>query len=533
VVILGYGIGPTRLPLMGEETCRARHGIEMAQSGDWVVPTQQSVPILDRPPMQYWTFAIIHRWVHELDTLTLRLFMVAVTLAAALLIWWYARRFLSETAAFLAAVAYPTLGHVFDLGRRAETDGLFTLLLAAALMVWHDGYAQRRRPLWTWTAAAALAALATLTKGTQGPVTFFGAVYLFLLIRRDWRYLLHWSHLAGVVLFLLLVAVWEVPFFLRTGWEGTRMTWLTPGASRASADIARLLAHMGEFPFKVLAASLPWSLLLAGLFAPRFWRLQEGPRSCVTFMLLGMAVIFVPVWLSVDGHHRYVMPMYPLMVVVCGAVSQQCLSLDLALRLRRFWRDYVRVTAVAVTLMAGMFLTATIAARFGDAYWARTLAQPWWLMIVLTVGAAGGATLMIRRAPSDRPEHGLLVTFVLASLLAVFFNGAVMNATVVNAADVGPEVIALRRSLPEGTRLVSFRRLHHKFVYWYEEPIPILPRPRRPHDVPEDLTYFAVNVGRGKDVKLPFAWEEIARFNMDRTRRADPRESVLVGRRLP
>ena len=44
VVILGYGISPCRLPLWGEETCRARHGIEMAQSGDWLVATFQSVP---------------------------------------------------------------------------------------------------------------------------------------------------------------------------------------------------------------------------------------------------------------------------------------------------------------------------------------------------------------------------------------------------------------------------------------------------------------------------------------------------------
>ncbi len=52
VVVLGYAITPTRLPLIGEETCRALHGIEMARTGDWLVATNQSVPILDRPPLQ-------------------------------------------------------------------------------------------------------------------------------------------------------------------------------------------------------------------------------------------------------------------------------------------------------------------------------------------------------------------------------------------------------------------------------------------------------------------------------------------------
>lgn len=52
VVTIGYGTAPTRLPLIGDETCRAQHGIEMTASGDWVVPTLQGVPILDRPPLQ-------------------------------------------------------------------------------------------------------------------------------------------------------------------------------------------------------------------------------------------------------------------------------------------------------------------------------------------------------------------------------------------------------------------------------------------------------------------------------------------------
>jgi 4-amino-4-deoxy-L-arabinose transferase-like glycosyltransferase len=113
----------------------------MVQTGDWLIATNQGVAILDRPPLQYWALALVHRWIHPLDPLTIRLFMVVVTLGTSLVIWWYSKRFLSEAGAFLAAVAYPTMGHVFDLGRRAETDGLFTMLMAGALMLWHYGYA--------------------------------------------------------------------------------------------------------------------------------------------------------------------------------------------------------------------------------------------------------------------------------------------------------------------------------------------------------------------------------------------------------
>ena len=90
VVVLGYGIAPTRLPLWGEEHCRALHGIEMAWTGDWVIARNQGVAILDRPPLQYWVLGAIHKWIHPLDFLTIRLSMVVVTLCTSLLIWWYA-----------------------------------------------------------------------------------------------------------------------------------------------------------------------------------------------------------------------------------------------------------------------------------------------------------------------------------------------------------------------------------------------------------------------------------------------------------
>ncbi|MHC4617853.1 MAG: ArnT family glycosyltransferase [Planctomycetota bacterium] len=533
VVILGYGIAPTRLPLRGEETCRALHGIEMVQSGDWLIATNQGVPILDRPPLQYWALALVHRWIHPLDPLTIRLFMVVVTLAASLVIWWYSRRFLSEAGAFLAAVAYPTMGHVFDLGRRAETDGLFALLMAGALMVWHYGHAQRWRPIWTWTAGTAVAALATLSKGLQGPVAFFGTVYLFLLVRRDWRYLFHWSHVVGIVLFLLMIAVWQVPFYLETGWEGTQLTWLTPFTSRLDTDIVRLLLHLVEFPLTVFGATLPWSVLLVGLFNRQFWRLEEKPRSAVTFVLLGMGMIFLPVWLSEGGRHRYVMPMYPLMAVVCGAVSQQCLSADIKSSLRQFWRAFLRVMAVAIAAFAAVFLIATIAAEFSNVHWIRMLAQPWSLMAVLVICAAAGAALVFRQTAPSRTEHGLVVTFAISSLVAICFNGPVINTATNVAANIGPEITAMRDQLPAQARLVSFGPVNHKFVYWHAKTIPILPKPETLNDVPEDLQYFAINVRPGQTIDLPFKWERIAKFNTDRTRnKPNPEVTVVVGRRI-
>ena len=568
VILVGYGIAPTRLPLKGEETCRALHGIEMARSGDWLIATNQGVPILDRPPMQYWTLALIERFVHPLDPGTLRWSMVATTLATALLILWYGRRFLSPTASLCAAVAYATMGHVLDLGRRVESDALFTLLLVAALLTWHVGYergvnrcvnsnsAISPSYCWgrtsLWLLAASLAALATLTKGLQGPVAFFGASYGLLFLRRDWRSFFGTVQLFVLVVFFGLIAIWQVPFFLATGWEGTRSTWFSPGGSRLSGDAGSLLVQFTSFPFKVLGALLPWSPLLLGLFDPHFWR-ERWPRvgplfrpadsrfqAHVLYLLLAVAAIFVPVWISSGGHQRYVMPMYPLVALLCGAVVDRALALDLSFSLRRFWRDYTRIVSVSFVIFAVVLAAVSGGGALGYDDRLLEFAQPWWLVALLFCASVAGAWFVLPRAAatsipttmSIRALDSTFVPVVLALLTALVYVGPYLNVVVRNSIVVEPKIVALRSALPLDRQLVSFGPLRSKFIYWYGAEIPIVPFPTTEAEITDDVECFAVFRNNGCSLDLPFRWEQLAELNMDAMESAKPRERVVVGRRL-
>lgn len=533
IVALGYAISPTRLPLNGEETSRAWHGVEMAASGDWVVATRQFAPVIDRPPMHYWTLAIVHRWIHELDPVTLRLTSAAITLAMALVILWYTQRFLSPAGAFLAAVAYPTMGQVFDLGRRAETDALFTLLLAGALLVWHYGYQSGWPALRTWAAACLLAALATLTKGLQGPIAFFGAVYLFILVRRDWRTVFCRSHFAGLAVFCGTIAAWQIPFYLREGWRGTWLTWFEPCTARAGADPWALTLHLATFPLVVLGATLPWSGLLSGMLHPGFWKLDERARSAVIFLLCASASIFGPVWISERGFHRYVMPVYPLLAVLCGIVVDRALSSPNAGGLWKLWFHFIRLLTLVLAGVTIVFAILSVMAATGGRPWSLPLAQPWWLLAALAICIILGGMFVFRRSASARMEHAVGITFVLASLVAISFNGPIINAQAHDAMNVGPDVAAVREHLGKssaGLPIVSFGKLHHRFLYYYGEHIPMLPRPESMDEVPEDVDYFAIGIRPGETAELPFEWEEVAELNMERGRTDRPTDRVVIGR---
>ncbi len=530
VILVGYGIAPTRLPLVGEETRRLQHGVEMAQTGDWVIARNQGVPILDRPPGQYWFFAIIQRFIHDLTPMTARLTMVLVLMVTSLVTWWYARSMIGPVGALVAGLVYPTTGHIFDLGRRAEADGLFVVFMVSALFVWHHGYTHRKGLLRTWLIATLIAALATFIKGLQGPVSFFGAIGLFLLIRRDWKAIFHWSGPVALALFLGLIAIWQIPLYQQVGWEGTRSSWFAPATQRVDFDFMILAEHVATFPLKIFAAALPWSPLLFPLVFRRFWGLTDRARSSVLFCICGTLAIVTPVWAIAGGHHRYIIGAYPLMGVIAGVVVDRSLMFDLSCWLRRYWRDFARTVANAFAIAMLGLIVATVVATQNDSKFWQTAAQPWWAIAFVAPAIIACALVVFRRVGRDSPRPDLLSPFLVALIAAMFFGGPVINATVVNATEPGVEITQLKGELPEGTRLVSVGRAFHKFLYWWGEPIELLPDEPTEGDIPDWAEYFVVTVYDGQIPELPFEYERIAFLNMDRTERENPRDAVLFGR---
>ena len=91
------------------------------------------------------------------------------------------------------------MAQVLQLGRMAESDALLTLCLAAALVLLALRLrASRTIRGWHGSAATRWPALAGLAKGPQGPVYFVAITTVFLLWRRDWRFLFNRWHLAGL-----------------------------------------------------------------------------------------------------------------------------------------------------------------------------------------------------------------------------------------------------------------------------------------------------------------------------------------------
>jgi 4-amino-4-deoxy-L-arabinose transferase-like glycosyltransferase len=531
VVLLVAGIyfsRATALPIRGEESRWARVACEMLETGDWLIPRQQWQAFPDRPPLGNWLMAATMWLTGDAGLLAVRLPTLLATLLTTVIIYGYSRTFLSPLGALAAGAAYATMGQVLQLGRVAESDSMLTLFTSASLLVWHAGYERRWPATATWVAGYTLAGLAGLTKSLQGPVYFAAAVGVFLLLRRDWRYLINWRHVVGIAAMLAVLAAWTVPLSTQVPWEFVRTAWGHQAAARFDySQPGAVLAHLATYPLEVLGCLLPWSLLLVPYLNRQFRRSLGEARWHVTFLVTAIVVAFPTCWLAPTARGRYFMPLYPCFAPLVGLVIERAAAAARGVPPQRWWRTY-QVSVIAL-MIAGAI--GVLYLGFGGP--ARPeAAQPPVFALCFAVASAALAVVVWRGLDSQGRWRSAGAVLAIAAFLGLAHTGPVLNYVLRRSEDTAGAVAALKQDVLREEGLVSFGPVHHIFAYHYGQTIPRLPWPANEQQVRADSEYFCFSPDVQAGRELPFAWEQVAIVSCERFRQARPEQRMIVGRRL-
>ena len=147
----------------------------------------------------------------------------------------------------------------------------------------------------TFSAGYALMALGSLTKGMQAPTYFVGAVVLYLVVMREWKRLFSLAHVLGIAVGAAVHLAWILPHAQVVGWGGAYAAWMGDVAMTHNSEMNRwqigaTLTHLVTYPFAVLAAVLPWSLMLL-LYLRKDFRASIGAaKPMVLFATVCIAI---------------------------------------------------------------------------------------------------------------------------------------------------------------------------------------------------------------------------------------------------
>jgi 4-amino-4-deoxy-L-arabinose transferase-like glycosyltransferase len=508
----------------GEETRWGQAAREMISGGDWVVPRQQGLPFLSRPPLQPWAIAAAAAARGNVDAAAIRIPSVSALLFTTALIYAFGRTFLSRLGALWAATAYPTMGLVLQFGWLGETESLYTLIVAASLIAWRWAEASGK-PLLGWCAGYALAALGMLTKGPQAPLYFAGGIGLFLVLAGRGRELFRWQHAAGIFVFLAVWFSWEIPFCFRVT---SRQAWsmLTGDMAARFHDPSwsRIGKHLVEFPPSVAACLLPWGVLLLAYFSREFRRGIGFARTDVLFLGTSIGFAFLTCYVAPGARNRYLAPMLPLAALLIGLAAQQCHASS-AGPMRLLRRRYF-VFAGFLCAGLGLWIVAATVLRLGAAQGQQTAA----FALGFALAAAAAAALVLWG--SARPTIALerLGILILAAFLGLTYRGAVVNTFIATWHPIGTEIADATAGMPEGVELVSIGPVDHPFLYFYGRPIRQLSAGAGVGCQEHPWTWFCMNGPESPRFDPPY--EKVATISMESGNTDNPRRTVIIGRRL-
>jgi 4-amino-4-deoxy-L-arabinose transferase-like glycosyltransferase len=402
-----FGLGAFGL-LGADEPRYAQIAREMLARHDWIVPTLNGAPWLEKPALLYWKMMNSYS-IFGVSDWAARVPAAFHATALVVGIFFFMRRFRFASELDAAMIAASSAGMI-GFGRGASTDMLISAPFALAMMGWWTWH-QTSKKLWLMIFYGLLG-VGALAKGPVAPALAVLVVGAYAALRRDGKIFLRTISIPGLALFFAIVLPWfaaiqhKVPQFFR-------VFFVEHNLERFGTN---LYQHSQPFWYYIpvfLLAALPWTFfaLPALVEAGRNAFRRENPGSSATVADDGLPS-FLFVWIVVPivffSISRAKLPGYILPAIPAAAL----LTADYIHRLKAIPRLLTALHA----LLCAMLLVGALMAPFAMV----KQAPPHSLQIGMTVIGAVIAVMIVLMVRREGVRVLHFVTLVPAILAVAF-----------------------------------------------------------------------------------------------------------------
>ena len=469
-----YGLGAFGL-LGADEPRYAQVAREMLDRSDWVTPTLQSKPWLEKPVLYYWQAMLSFRVARGVTDQAARVPAVfdAAMLVAA--IYWFLRRFRPGSELDGALIA-ASCAAVIGFARAAATDMPLAAAFAIALLAWYAWYESRRH--FYLAVSYIFLALGTLAKGPVAPALAAVIIFLFVAVKRDWRTIPRTLWIPGIALYLAVMLPWYIAVQLRNP-EFFRFFILEHNLGRFSHDVYH---HRQPFWFYLpvfLLAMMPWTLALILAVAERvrlIW--SEGKEafsspedSWPLFLLIWMLAPILFFSASQSKLPGYILPAVPSGALLVAEYLAAHRSEDRSSNDKKFSPLFAAAHGVLCGLLIFSALSAASIAIHRHLLWGTGtyVAAAIAAMFALGIGAA-----LLSRAGLRLLSRATMFAVVVSVAAIIRFAAPVIDATQ-SARPIAESIQAFSRE-PVPIALYHINRVQEYGLEFY------LNRPAQPYE---------------------------------------------------
>jgi 4-amino-4-deoxy-L-arabinose transferase-like glycosyltransferase len=301
-----------------DEAMHASTSKDMVLSGDWVTPQYNGQNFYDKPPFYNWLAAISFLFFGFTE-FAARLPAALSGLGCVMITYWLGRRMFGPVAAFLSALVLATSAEYLVLSRVVVHDISLVFFDTLALTLFYVGYTDERHRKPAFLSGYAALGFAVLAKGPVGlaiPVMIIG---LFLLCKKQLRFISEMQIGWGLLIFIAVASPWYILVGLRNP-DYTEYFFLKQNIGSFLSQQSR---HPKPFYYYIpvlMGGLFPWSLFLplAVFRALRDRGASHGDG--VIFALIWFGVVFIFFSMASSKLGTYILPLFPAASLLVGVL---------------------------------------------------------------------------------------------------------------------------------------------------------------------------------------------------------------------
>jgi 4-amino-4-deoxy-L-arabinose transferase-like glycosyltransferase len=488
---------------------------EMIASGDWVMPTFNGKPRLQKTPLSYWLVAALAGLTGGVDEFTARFPSAVFAFLSAGAVLYFVNRWLSFRIALIATAVWATSLGYAHWSHSARPEMALAFFVTLCLLSFYSAVTceDRRTRLVFMLVFWLSFALGNLAKGPAPFVYVLLPAAVYIAINRKWGVIPKLLPVLGVIVFLVIVLPWPIAVAQRVNWDV--VLWKREFFDRLSGNYAA-----GRYPwffyFLIMFRYIfPWCIFLPIALVSPFYKVWGEKRPVMQFVWLWFVADFVFMTLSGGKRQHYILPVMPAMAILIAILIN-----DMAF-VRQAFTPKFAVNTLRGNLLFFLAVALALAAYFVFAkvpLFPSAPAAPFVVSFALILIAMLAAVLLL--FVRKRPVGACISLFCGLTVLMAYHYTGLANML---SPDHGTKLFALSvaEMVPPTEKLVSYKAVPAKFIHYTGRTIPEVEAESEVNSFCQ-RDYWIVAFDKGLDemqrdgqCELVYMWDDVGQSGKD------------------
>jgi 4-amino-4-deoxy-L-arabinose transferase-like glycosyltransferase len=458
-----------------DEAMHAATSKDMVLSGDWVTPRYNGENFYDKTPLYNW-LAALSFLLFGFNEFAARLPAALLGLGCVMITYWLARSMFGSVVAFLSALVLATSAEYIILSRAVVHDISLAFFITLALTLFFVGYknGEYRKPVFLFGYAAL--GFAVLAKGPVGAVLPMMVIGLFLICKRQLRFIKEMQIGWGILILTAIAAPWYILISLRNP-DYLEYFFLKQNFGSFLSQESR---HPRPFYYYIpilMGGLFPWSLFLP-LALYRAIRAKAALHGDgLIFALIWFGVIFIFFSIANSKLGTYILPLFPAAAMLVGVLWYDLLYASNRILHKWVFLSYLPFAAIMPLVLVYLLLFPPVSLIADTGI---TLS----LVNFFAVWLAGFAFISIGLVTKKKYKAfiGSIVGMTATIFLLVLIYIAPLIGSLVSTKELA---LKLDRLMEPGKSITFFHKARASFLFYTDRTGKILQNPQQLMDYME------------------------------------------------